>query len=48
MLGRRNSSRSSSEPWRVKAGVAMSVWTPIAMVTEALRLAPSASQNATS
>jgi len=48
MLGLRNSSHSSSEPFLVSAGVAMSVCTPIAITAEADFAAPSASQNATS
>jgi len=48
MLGFKNSSRSSSEPCFISAGVAMSVCTPIAITDDADFAAPSASQNAIS
>ncbi|MNC88803.1 hypothetical protein D3C83_46640 [compost metagenome] len=41
--GARNSVRSSSEPKRASAGVAMSVCTPIAIGTPPQRIWPSAS-----
>jgi hypothetical protein len=48
MLGFRNSSRSSSEPYLVSAGVAMSVCTPIPITDDADLALPIASQNAIS
>ena len=42
-LGARNSRRSSSEPKRASAGVAMSVWTPMAMGTAPQAHVPRAS-----
>jgi hypothetical protein len=48
MLGLRNSSRNSSEPCFISAGVAMSVCTPIAITDEADFAPPIASQNAIS
>ena len=36
IAGARNSRRNSSEPNRASAGVAISVWTPIAIGTEPL------------
>ena len=43
IAGTRNSRRSSSEPKRASAGVAMSVCTPIAIGTPPQRVLPSAS-----
>jgi hypothetical protein len=43
IAGVRNSARNSSEPKRARAGVAMSVCTPMAMGTPPQRVLPSAS-----
>ena len=43
IAGMRNSERTSSEPNRASAGVAMSVCTPIAIGTPPQRMAPSSS-----
>jgi hypothetical protein len=40
MAGARNSARNSSEPKRARAGVAMSVCTPIAIGTPPQRILP--------
>jgi hypothetical protein len=45
MAGARNSRRTSSEPNRASAGVAMSVCTPIAIGTPPQRIWPSVSAN---